>query len=76
MSKDEYMSQTYAPPKLDGKRVALRGRVLPEQHARASAQAARNGLSLSEYLAVLIDRDSGLPTILDMNEETLIPRAS
>lgn len=70
------MSQTYATPKLDGKRVALRGRVLPEQHARASAQAARRGLSLSEYLAALIDRDSGISTILDTEEEALIPRAS
>jgi hypothetical protein len=77
MSKDEYMSQTYATPKLDGQRVALRGRVLPAQHARASAQAARHGLSLSEYLAALIDRDSGLPTRLDNEPEALpIAKAS
>jgi hypothetical protein len=77
MSKDECMSQTYATPKLDGQRVALRGRVLPAQHARASAQAARHGLSLSEYLAALIDRDSGLPTRLDNEPEALpIAKAS
>lgn len=70
------MSQTYATPKLDGQRVALRGRVLPAQHARASAQAAQYGMSLSEYLAALIDRASGLPTKLDNEEEALIPRAS
>jgi len=55
---------SYATPKLDGRRVALRGRVFPEQHARATTQAARHGLSLSDYLAALIDRDSGLPTRL------------
>src|SRR5690242_18318949 len=42
MGKDETMSQPYATPKLDGQRVALRGRVLPDQHARASTQAARH----------------------------------
>jgi hypothetical protein len=56
---------SYATPKLDGHRVALRGRVLPQQHARARTQAARHGLSLSDYLAALIDRDSGLPTRLE-----------
>jgi hypothetical protein len=76
MGKDECMSQPYATPKLDGQRVALRGRVLPEQHARASAQAAEHGLSLSEYLGALIDRDSGLPNKIDNPQEALIPRAS
>lgn len=76
MGKDESMSQPYATPKLDGQRVALRGRVLPDQHARASTQAARHGLSLSEYLGALIDRDSGLPNKIDQSQEALIPRAS
>ncbi|MGM7777436.1 hypothetical protein ACSVHC_15655 [Arthrobacter sp. KNU-44] len=67
---------SYASPKLDGRRVALRGRVLPAQHARATTQAARHGLSLSEYLAALIDRDSGLPTRLDQGPEAPTPRAS
>jgi hypothetical protein len=67
---------SYATPKLDGHRVALRGRVLPEQHARARTQAARHGLSLSDYLAALIDRDSGLPTRLDQEPEALTPKAS
>jgi transcriptional regulator with XRE-family HTH domain len=74
---EEYaVSRTYATPKLDGHRVALRGRVLPGQHARATTQAARHGLSLSDYLAALIDRDSGLPTRLDQEQAALTPRAS
>lgn len=67
---------SYATPKLDGHRVALRGRVLPQQHARAKTRAARHGLSLSDYLAALIDRDSGLPTRLDQEPEGRTPRAS
>ena len=67
---------SFATPKLDGNRVALRGRVLPEQHARATTRAARHGLSLSNYLAALIDRDSGLPTKLDNGPAALTPRAS
>jgi hypothetical protein len=74
------MSQNvpYATPKLDGNRVALRGRVSPEQHARAHAKANEAGLSLSEYLGALIDRDSGFPNRLsDEDQEALpIPRAS
>ena len=74
------MSQNvpYATPKLDGNRVALRGRVLPEQHARAHAKADEAGLSLSEYLGALIDRDCGVPNKLDNHdqEELPIPRAS
>lgn len=67
---------SYATPKLDGHRVALRGRVLPQQHVRATTQAARHGLSLSDYLAALIDRDSGLPTRLDNEAKALTPSAS
>lgn len=70
------MSRTYTTPKLDGHRVALRGRVLPEQHARATKQAAQHGLSLSDYLAALIDRDSGLPTKLDDKPDAPVPRES
>jgi hypothetical protein len=46
-------------PKLDGNRVAIRGRVRPETHERAVAAARRQGLSLSDYLGRLIDRDTG-----------------
>lgn len=67
---------SYATPKLDGQRVALRGRVLPRQHARAKSQAARHGLSLSDYLAALIDRDSRLPTRLDQEPEAPTSRTS
>lgn len=67
---------SYATPKLDGRRVAMRGRVLPAQHARAKSQVARHGLSLSDYLAALIDRDSGMPTRLNQEPEPLTPRAS
>lgn len=45
-------------PKLDGRRVALRGRVLPDTHARAVVAAREHGLSLSDYLGMLIDRDT------------------
>lgn len=68
------MSPKYVTPKLDGHRVALRGRVFPEQHVRATIQAARHGLSLSDYLAALIDRDSGLPMELDNQPGALTPK--
>lgn len=45
-------------PKLDGNRVALRGRVLPDVHERAIRAAQANGLSLSDYMAMLIVRDT------------------
>lgn len=45
-------------PKLDGHRVALRGRVYPETHRRAVLAARQHGLSLSDYLASLIDADT------------------
>jgi hypothetical protein len=63
-------------PKLDGNRVALRGRVLPETHARAARAAAVNGLSLSDYLAMLIDRDTANGQESQTRQETLpIPAA-
>jgi len=46
-------------PKLDGFRVALRGRVSPELHASATRAARARGLSLSDYLASLIAADTG-----------------
>lgn len=46
-------------PKLDGNRVAIRGRVAPETHERAVEAARNQGLSLSDYLGRLIDRDTG-----------------
>lgn len=45
--------------KLDGNRVALRGRILPETKLRANAAAAARGLTLSDYLASLIIADTG-----------------
>ena len=63
-------------PKLDGNRVALRGRVLPDTHARAARAAAVNGLSLSDYLAMLIDRDTANGQESQTRQETLpIPAA-
>lgn len=47
-------------PKLDGNRVAIRGRVRPETHERAVEAARQQGLSLSDYLGRLIDRDTGV----------------
>ena len=76
MHKDGPMSQSYATPKLDGNRVALRGRVQPAQHARATAQAAAHGLTLSDYLAALIDQASGLPNKLQPEQGALFSRAS
>lgn len=62
----------YATPKLDGNRVALRGRIYPDQHKRAHEAAQEHGLSLSDYLGALIDRDNGLPNKLDdANQEAL-----
>jgi len=51
---------TVRQPKLDGNRVALRGRVTPDQHQRARRAAAQRGLSLSDYLGSLIDADTGV----------------
>lgn len=76
MHKYGLMSRTSTTLKFDGDRVALRGRVYPDQHARATAQAKHHGLSLSEYLAALIDRDSGLPSKLDHEEEALFSKVS
>ncbi len=59
----------YAMPKLDGNRVALRGRIFPDQHKRAHEDAASHGLSLSDYLGALIDRERGLPNKLDNTPE-------
>lgn len=47
-------------PKLDGNRVAIRGRVAPETHRRAVEAARNQGISLSDYLGRLIDRDTGV----------------
>lgn len=68
----------YSTPKLDGNRVALRGRIYPDQHRRAHQAATEHGLSLSDYLGALIDRDHGRPNKLDNpNQEALpIARAS
>jgi len=46
-------------PKLDGNRVTLRNRVYPDHYRRATLRAAERGLSISEYLMELIDRDTG-----------------
>lgn len=60
------MSQaTEHMPKLDGNRVALRGRVFPDQYRRAHAAASECGLSLSDYLGALIDRAAGVPNKID-----------
>lgn len=56
---------SYTPPKLDGNRVALRGRIFPIQHRRAHDAAHEAGLSLSDYLGALVDKDHGLPNKLD-----------
>lgn len=58
-------------PKLDGNRVALRGRVLPDTHQRATRAAAQNGLSLSDYLAMLIERDTLSGMVSQTRQETL-----
>lgn len=63
-------------PKLDGNRVALRGRVIPNIHERAIRAAAVNGLSLSDYLAMLIERDTANGQVSKTRQETLpIPAA-
>ena len=62
---------TVPQPKLDGNRVALRGRVTPDQHQRARRAAARRGLSLSDYLGSLIDADTATATPRRTAQETL-----
>ena len=69
------MHAQYSTPKLDGHRVALRGRIYPEQHKRAHDAAFENGLSLSDYLGALIDRDRGLPNKLDQKRQEALPIA-
>lgn len=53
--------ETESRLKLDGQRVILKGRVFPDYHERAIAQAGVRGVSLSDYLMELIDRDTGRP---------------
>ncbi len=65
----------YVTPKLDGNRVALRGRLLPEQHKRAHEAAHAHGLSLSEYVGALIDRDAGLSNKIDDTQQEALPIA-
>ena len=65
----------YTAPKLDGHRVALRGRIYPDQHKRAHEAASQHGLSLSDYLGALIDRDNGLPNKLDNKDQEALPIA-
>lgn len=63
-------------PKLDGNRVALRGRVAPDTHQRAVLAARHNGLSLSDYMAMLIERDTANGQISATHREELpIPAA-
>ncbi len=62
-------------PKLDGNRVALRGRVMPDTHERAVLAAREKGMSLSDYLASLIDRDTVPGYTLVHREELPIPAA-
>lgn len=63
-------------PKLDGNRVALRGRVAPETHEKAVLAARHNGLSLSDYLAMLIERDTAHGQVSATHREELpIPAA-
>lgn len=79
LGNDELMSTqpVYVTPKLDGNRVALRGRLLPAQHKRAHEAAHSHGLSLSEYVGALIDRDAGLPNKLsEESPEALFSKAS
>lgn len=47
-------------PKLDGHRVPMRARVFPDTHRRATLAARERGMSLSEYLALLVDEDTGV----------------
>lgn len=65
----------YATPKLDGNRVALRGRLYPDQHKRAHEAATHHGLSLSDYVGALIDRDAGLPNKIDDARQEALPIA-
>lgn len=62
-------------PKLDGNRVALRGRVFPQQWRQAHSAASAHGLSLSDYLGALIDRDAGLPNKIDNTQQEALPIA-
>lgn len=69
------MSALSPTPKLDGNRVALRGRVFPDQWKRAHLAADTHGLSLSDYLGALIDRDAGLPNKIDNSQQEALPIA-
>lgn len=63
----------YHPPKLIGQRAALNMRIQPEQHRRLWHRAKSLGLSQADYVGALIDRDLGLPNLIDdrMNSEQL-----
>lgn len=70
-----FMTALSSTPKLDGNRVALRGRVFPDQWKRAHEGADAHGLSLSEYLGALVDRDHGLPNKIDNSQQEALPIA-
>jgi hypothetical protein len=55
----------YRVPKLDGSRVALRSRVTPAQHKHAHLLAQAYGMSISDLVGALIDRELGLRNALD-----------
>lgn len=55
----------YKAPKLFGQRVALNTRVKPEQHRRVAERAIALGLSQADYIGALVDRDYGLPNVID-----------
>lgn len=48
-----------------GNKVPFSLRVYPAQHRTAAERAHNAGLSISEYIGALIDRDAGNPSALD-----------
>lgn len=58
----------YRAPKLDGLRIPLKLRVAPERHKHAWIRAHEIGISMADYVAALIDRDAGLPNVIDNPE--------
>ena len=64
MCHDRAMTE-YQQPKLQGHKVALMARVSPAQHRRVAERAAALGLSQADYVGALVDRDYGLPNLID-----------
>lgn len=55
----------YVAPKMDGARMALRGRIPPKQHRQLHLLAQYYGCTISDVVIAFIDHEFGEPSLLD-----------